>query len=200
MTDPTPRTHRARLAVGLVVVALSLLATGRVASAHTDFDSSTPTDGAVVDAPVAEVVVNFTNAAQPAGEGFELLDPTGSIRTPSAVDETDGTSFILTFDPPLLAGTYGLRWQVQAGDAHPIEGSFQFEVAESAPAASDPSATPSSSVTVPPMAGMDMDMDMDASAHASMSDGALEGFLATGSDTSDAAAVGRVGRAVTILG
>jgi copper transport protein len=201
MTDPIPRTHRARLAVGLVVVALSLLATGRVASAHTDFDSSTPTDGAVVDAPVAEVVVNFTNPARPVGEGFELLDPTGSIRTPSAVDETDGTSFILTFDPPLLAGTYGLRWQVQAGDAHPIDGSFQFEVAETAPAPSEADAAPSSSVVAgAPMTDMDSDMDMDASAHATMSDGALEGFLATGSDTSGAAAVGRVGRTVTILG
>ena len=169
-----------------------MVAMGGVVSAHTDFVSSTPTDGAVVDDPLSEVVVNFTNAAQPAGEGFELLDPTGAIRTPSVLDETDGTSFILTFDPPLQAGTYGLRWQVRAGDAHPISGSFQFEVTGSALATSDAGAVP----TTTPMAGM----DMDASAHASMADDALEDFLVTGSDTSDATAVGRVGRAVTILG
>lgn len=197
MTLSTPRLHRAHLAVGLVVTVLSMLAMGGVVSAHTDFVSSTPTDGAVVDAPLSEVVVNFTNAAQPAGEGFELLDPTGSIRRPSAVDETDGTSFVLAFDPPLQEGTYGLRWQVRAGDAHPISGSFQFEVAGPAPATSDAGAVPPSPVaTTTPMAGM----EMDASAHASMADDALEDFLATGSDTSDATVVGRVGRAVTILG
>lgn len=197
MTFAVPRVHRAHLAVGLVIVALSFLAIGRPALAHTDFESSTPTDAAVVDAPLSEVVVNFTKAAKPAGEGFELLDPTGSIRPPTAVDQTDGTSFVLTFDPPLPAGTYGLRWKVQAGDAHPIDGSFSFEVTGAVSAAPDTGTAPSSSVVAAaPMAGM----DMDTPEHASMSDGALEDFLAAGSDTSDAAAVGRFGRAVTILG
>jgi copper transport protein len=206
MMDAALRPRRAHIAVGLLLAALSLLANGRLAYAHTDFDSSTPTNGAVVVAPLAEVVLNFTNPAQPAGDGFELLDPTGSIRTPSAVDETDGTSFRLTFDPPLTAGTYGLRWQVQAGDAHPINGSFHFEVTESAPNTPDPGAAPSSSVVAsPPMSHTDMEMDMDAAAHASMSegsmtDGALHDFLTTGADTSDATAVGRVGRTMTILG
>lgn len=168
----------------------------------------------MVDSPLAEIVVNFTNPARPAGDGFELLDPTGSIRTPSAVDETDGTSFILSFDPPLAAGTYGLRWQVRAGDAHPIDGSFRFEIVETAPTASGADGAPASTDDTPtPVAETADDVDhtdMDASAHASMSDdptppeatadGALADFLATGSDTRDAATAGRVGRAVTMLG
>ena len=195
MTAATPLLRRARPVVGLILVVLTILVGGRTASAHTDFESSSPADGEVVEAPLSEVVVDFTNAARPAGEGFELLDPSGSIRIPSAVDETDGTSFVLTFDPPLSAGTYGLRWRVQAGDAHPMSGSFQFEV--TAAAASDATATTALPV---PMSGPMSGMEMDADAHAGMSDGALEEFLVSGTDMSDAAAVGRVGRAVTILG
>lgn len=199
MTAAASLIHRARPVVGLVLVVLAILVGGRTASAHTDFDSSSPADGAVADAPLSEVVVNFTNAAQPAGEGFELLDPSGSIRIPSAVDETDGTSFVLTFDPSLTAGTYGLRWQVQAGDAHPMSGSFQFEVTETAATTPAAAATPAPGVpTSESMSGMEMNAD----AHAAMSDGAgaLEDFLASGADSSDAVAVGRVGRGVTILG
>ena len=182
----------------------TLLGTGRAVSAHTDFDSSTPGDGEVVDAPLAEVVVNFTNPARPAGDGFELLDPSGTIRTPSVIDETDGRSFVLTFDPALPAGTYGLRWQVRAGDAHPIDGSFRFVVAGGAPGTAEEGGAPASPTVM--TAPVDhSQMDMDASAHASMADGstsqqALDDFLAAGSESRDGVAVGRFGRAVTILG
>src|SRR6056297_3616303 len=107
MTAATVLLGRARVAVALVIVALVSVGTGHLASAHTDFDSSSPDDGAVVDGPLGQVVVNFTNPARPAGEGFELLDPSGAVLAPSSIDETDGTSFVLTFEPPLEAGTYG---------------------------------------------------------------------------------------------
>ena len=128
--------------IAAVIAVFAVFATGQVASAHTDFDSSSPTEGAVVEGPLTEVVVNFTNPARPAGEGFELLDPRGDVRSPSSVDETDGTSFVLSFDPPLDSGTYGLRWSVQAGDAHPISGAFQFEVVAAQPPTAAPSVTP----------------------------------------------------------
>ena len=117
-------------------------------SAHTDFVASDPTDGAIVEGPLSSVTVEFTNPAVESGDGFELLEPDGTVRVPDSLDPTDGTSFVATFDPPLEAGAYGFRWDVQAGDAHPIQGSFQFTVAGPT-SATTPSTTPSDA-TVPP--------------------------------------------------
>lgn len=206
MRSTTSHGRVARLLVALVTVAIGIVGLAGVAAAHTDFDSSAPADGDVVDGPLDVVVLNFTNPAEPAGDGFELLGPDGTIRSPSSIDETDGTSFVLSFDPPLAAGTYGVRWSVRAGDAHPIEGSFRFEVTGTPDPAGGATAT-----TVAPASGAD-DMagmghtdgtagmeDMDAAAHAAMSDDPLEEFLAVGS-ADDAVPVGRSGRIATMLG
>lgn len=206
MTAGLAPSRRGRVAIALLVGALAAVGTGHVVSAHTDFDSSSPADGAVVEGPLDEVVVNFTNPARPAGDGFQLLDPTGAVVVPSSIDETDGMSFVLTFDPPLQAGTYGVRWSVQAGDAHPIEGSFRFDVTGTSvttvPVAADAVAPPTtvaaSSTTA---AAMDVDgMDMTDADHAAMSDDALDAFLAVGSGADSSIAVGRAGRTVSMLG
>lgn len=194
MTAAITRFRRARLAAALVIAALVSIGTGQAASAHTDFDSSSPTDGAVVDGPLVEVVVNFTNPARPAGDEFELLDPTGGVRTPSSIDETDGTSFVLTFDPPLEAGAYGLRWSVRAGDAHPIEGSFRFDVTGASPSTARAGALPPP--TTPESAGA---MAMSAADHAATSDDALDAFLDVGSSEGSSAAAGRAGRTLSML-
>ncbi len=206
MTAGSTPSRRARVAIALLVGALVAIGSGQVASAHTDFDSSSPADGAVVDGPLAEVMVNFTNPARPAGDGFQLLDPTGAVVLPSSIDETDGTSFVLTFDPPLQAGTYGLRWSVQAGDAHPIEGSFRFDVTGASPTTVPEAAelvAPPTTAAAPPTtaAAMNMDgMDMTDADHAAMSDDALEAFLAVDSGGDGSIAVGRAGRTVSMLG
>ena len=184
-----------------------------VASAHTDFESSTPSDGVTVEGPLSEIVIRFTNPAEPAGEGFELLEPSGAVRQPTAIDPTDGTEFVLTYDPPLDAGTYGLRWQVRAGDAHPIDGSFSFTVDVPVPATTLPTnttappATTSPSTAIPPTTLAPTDVTPPTTeAVAPVSDttvppAALDEFLA-GDDSiaDDAAWVGRVGRTFTFLG
>lgn len=205
MTAGTTPSRRVRVAIALMIGAVVSIGTAQHASAHTDFDSSSPADGAVVDGPLTEVVVNFTNPARPAGDGFQLLDPTGAVMSPSSIDETDGTSFVLRFEPALEAGTYGLRWSVQAGDAHPIEGSFRFDVTgpspTTAPAATEAVAPPTTAVA-PPTTAAAMDVDgagMTDADRAAMSDDALEAFLAV--DTSDGSiALGRAGRTVSMLG
>lgn len=109
-------------------------------SAHTDFVASIPADGATVDGPLSSITIEFTNPAVESGDGFQLLEPDGTVRIPQAVDPTDGTTFVVSFDPALEAGTYGFRWEVQAGDAHPIQGSFQFTVGIPSASATSPSA------------------------------------------------------------
>jgi copper transport protein len=116
----------------LVLSASFLVFTATPAWAHTEFESSSPTDGASVDGPVDEVTLVFTTAAEPAGEAFRILDSAGNVRVPSSADSSDGRTWILQFEPPILEGSTGVRWTVKAPDAHPIEGAFSFTIEDKA--------------------------------------------------------------------
>lgn len=96
------------------------------ASAHTGFESSDPPDGATASTPVDEITLRFTGGAEPAGDGFQVLDPSGTPRQPDRMASPDGMTWVLSFDEPLAGGTVGVRWMVQAPDAHPIDGAFSF--------------------------------------------------------------------------
>ena len=110
------------------VAAAALAALVAPAAAHTGFESSDPADGAIVEAPVDTVTLVFTGAAEPTGSGFEALNPTGEIVTPTEATSDDGSTWKLHFDPPLGEGLVGLRWMVKAPDAHPIDGGFSFTI------------------------------------------------------------------------
>ncbi|MFW2336316.1 copper resistance CopC family protein, partial [Ilumatobacter sp.] len=217
MTVPSRPLRRVRRLVGGAVVAIvATLGTADGVSAHTDFESSIPADQSAVDGPLDEVIVNFTNPAIESGSGFELLDPDGNLRAPTSVDPTDGTRFVLRFDPPLSAGTYGMRWKVQAGDAHPIEGSFQFDVAQPTTTTAAPattSTTPAASAastatTIAPTTTLSTTFAPivdDSAASGGGADeiggaAALDEFLASTSDTENGQSVGRVGRSLTFGG
>lgn len=128
---------------GLAAVVLILLATVLSASpagAHTGFESSSPADGEVIDEPVSGITLTFTGDATPAGEGFVVLDPTGTIREPDDISTVDNRTWTLRFDEPLAGGDVGVRWMVAAPDAHPIDGSFSFTI--TAPVPEPPEPTP----------------------------------------------------------
>ncbi len=103
------------------------------AGAHTGFESSSPNDGDVVDEPVSEIALTFSGEATPSGEGFVVLDPTGTVREPDEITTADNLIWILRFDEPLAGGDVGVRWMVAAPDAHPIDGSFSFTVTAPVP-------------------------------------------------------------------
>lgn len=124
----------------LLSVGIGLAPAGH-ASAHTDFESSNPTDGDVVDSPLSQITIAFTNPAEEAGDGFQVFDGKGAVRTPDTIEVVDGRIFVLGFDPPVTPGEIGVRWQVRAGDAHPIDGSFTFTL-NAPPATSPPTTAP----------------------------------------------------------
>lgn len=130
-----PPVRRLLVLCGVAVLALASLA--NPAGAHTGFDSSSPRDGDALDSPVEEMTLTFTGPAEPAGDGFEVLDASGELRRPTRQSSPDGTTWVLEFDPPLGPGEVGVRWMVRAPDAHPIDGSFSFEVAAPPPSSSD---------------------------------------------------------------
>lgn len=129
MSAVTPLGRIARCLLLAVLLGLAVVVWApSTAWAHTEFDSSDPADGQTVAGSVDSVTVTFTDPASPSGEGFVLLDASGTAVAPAAVETTDGVSFLLVFEPPLGPGEYGVRWEVQAGDAHPIDGTFRFTV------------------------------------------------------------------------
>ncbi len=113
------------------------------AAAHTAFESSDPADGDVVAAGTDTIRIDFTNEAEPVGEGFVVLDPELGVREPTAVEQPSTGAFVLSFDPPISAGQVGVRWTVRAPDAHPIEGAFRFTVDARGAATTAPAGDPS---------------------------------------------------------
>lgn len=193
MTNQPPVLRARRAFVALFAALLATLGWSSSVSAHTEFAGSAPVDGATVVGPLSTVTVEFTNPAVESGDGFALLEPDGTVRTPESVDATDGTAFVVTFDPPLDPGTYGFRWEVQAGDAHPIQGSFQFTVQGSAPAstaATIPEVATSSPAIAAPESTPSTTVPVD---HSTMS---MDEFLAD--DNAPDPLAGRVARTVTM--
>ena len=152
---------------GMIVALFGVVIGSGTVSAHTSFESSTPSNGAVLAEPVGEIRIAFTNPATEAGDGFVVLDPSGQVRAPSSVTTDDDRVFVLAFDPPLDGGTVGVRWSVRAGDAHPIEGSFSFIVGDATTAVAVPAAATSdddmSSMSAEEMAAMDEFLTVDQS-------------------------------------
>lgn len=139
--------RRTFVGTGTAIVLAMLLLSPSAASAHTDFASSTPADGSVLNSPVDEIIVTFTAPAELAGDGFALLSPNGEILQPPVERSEDGRTFTMAFEPPLTDGEYAVRWSVRAGDAHPIEGVFTFETTAPAP---EPEPEATTTTTQPP--------------------------------------------------
>ncbi|MFI8320359.1 MULTISPECIES: copper resistance CopC family protein [Streptomyces] len=135
----------ARTAARTLVVPLSavlLWAGAPAASAHTDLTSSTPADGATLDALPASIGLTFSDDMSQEYAKVALTAPDG---TPAGAGEprVDGKSASLAVKPGLPSGKYTVGYRVVSADGHPVSGSYSFTVREAAPAA--PSPMPSSS-------------------------------------------------------
>ena len=78
-----------RTAIAFVLTLASLWMAAPAALAHTSFESSNPVDGTTLDAPLSKITLVFSGKAQPAGEGFVVLDPSGGLRSPDRVTSRD---------------------------------------------------------------------------------------------------------------
>ncbi|MCX5270075.1 copper resistance CopC family protein [Streptomyces virginiae] len=134
----------ARAAARTLVVPLSaalLWAGAPAASAHTDLTSSTPADGATLDALPLSIGLTFSDDMSQEYAKVALTAPDG---TPAGTGEprVDGKSASLAVKPGLPSGRYTVGYRVVSADGHPVSGSYSFTVRAAAPAA--PSPTPSS--------------------------------------------------------
>lgn len=182
--------HLTRVLGALAMAVVVLLAGTGIASAHTGFEASTPADQAVIDSPVSEITLVFSGEAEPAGDGFVILDAKGVQRSPDTTSSADNLTWVLGFDEPLAGGDIGVRWMVQAPDAHPIDGSFSFTVTAALPAEPDVAANPIPAPSTPaPAAPLPSDST------------ALAEFLDTGDvKASGASATSTIGRLLGLVG
>ena len=157
--------------------------------------------GASFDQPVDTITLIFTGEAEPTGTGFQVLDPTGELREPIEATSPDGSTWVLRFDPPLAGGTIGVRWTVRAPDAHPIGGSFSFDVT-AAPALPDTALVSGGVPSASAQGGPDADAELtQASPIGSASAAGLEDFLDASEDpTAIPRRLGAAARVVTLFG
>jgi copper transport protein len=197
-----PRSSRiGASAVALLFAALVALLSPGTAHAHTGFESSTPADGSTVGEPVEVLTISFTGEANPVGEEFVALTPAGVIQVPVSVETADQRLFTIRFDPPLAGGQVGIRWNVQAADAHPIEGAFSFTVNAPTPTpttipATTVAAAPVDDVSDPPASALPADAAGDAAVPETVS---LDEFLTVDNST-PGETTATLGRLVTFLG
>lgn len=122
---------RSRLrTMALMTFGLSL-AMAAPASAHNEFVSSSPADGAVLEQSPAQWLVTFTKDVPLDSASGEIVGPDGSITTlstPSYGASQTEISFAL---PPALSGVHTARWRLVSVDGHVISGRATFTVGAS---------------------------------------------------------------------
>ena len=123
-----------RLLTVLAIAFAGVFAAVSPASAHNVLVSSTPSDGATVDAGVIAIELTFEEAVMntPDGAGTEIsvmgpAEATPAEMTDGCVDTFNGSVISDSVDID-LPGTYNVTWRTVSDDGHPIEGTFAFSV------------------------------------------------------------------------
>lgn len=136
---------RARVLGVLAPLLVLLVWVAAPAAAHDRLVTSTPTDGATLEAVPTEVVLEMSATALELGTEVQVLDVAGTNVTSGPATIAD--RFVTVPVGELTAGEYTVVWRVVSSDGHPIDGTFAFTVPEittTTPAAPESSGSPSS--------------------------------------------------------
>jgi len=139
--------------MALLLTLPALAPAAGVALGHSELESSTPADGAVLAAAPAEISGAFSEAVDPARSAMELRGPDGAVLAKGGVpDGGPATRMTIAGLPALAPGAYEVRWTTVTPDDDGVErGTFAFRVAEASPPPT-PSTTPTSPSTAAPAA------------------------------------------------
>ena len=135
---------RTRLIFAVAAAVVTAIATAAPVAAHTELIEASPGPGAVLEAAPSHVMLVFDNAVQPANDAIVVSASDGS-RVSGDDLIVDPSNVLMVSLRPLAAGTYAVSYRVVAEDSHVVEGTYQFSVAPSAPAPTQPEITPVSS-------------------------------------------------------
>ena len=116
--------------VGTIVLAVSW---PESLAAHTELESSQPSDGDLVSQSISQISLTFSSPVEPVSNGMIIFDERGVEHEPVAVDSVDGKTWTMSYEAPLPDGRYEVYWRVASADGHFIEGAFAFTVAVQEP-------------------------------------------------------------------
>lgn len=116
--------------VGTIVLAISW---PESLAAHTELESSQPSDGDFVSQSISQISLTFSRPVEPVSNGMIAFDERGVEHQPVAVDSVDGKTWTMSYEAPLPDGRYEVYWRVTSADGHFIEGAFAFTVAVQEP-------------------------------------------------------------------
>jgi len=140
-----------RLAAGVTVAAVAILASAVPASAHDQLISSTPSDGAELDAAPESITLTFSGQLLILDESMSgavvlVVDDSGRDWATGEA-EVRGDTVIAAVDPAMPVAGYQVRWQVVSEDGHPISGVIPFTIGDAAPMKTSSASPPASDVT-----------------------------------------------------
>lgn len=117
----------------LTIFALSLLLLGFAAAAYAHFKvaKTEPADGAVVDRPVRDLRVWFSQEPDVALSKLELHGPSGEMQVQGVhtMGEKDLMGSVVGTMPD---GEYTAKWQAAGDDGHVLKGEWKFTVKRAA--------------------------------------------------------------------
>jgi methionine-rich copper-binding protein CopC len=149
-----PRTHGPR-AVPFLLGAILALALPMVATAHSELEKASPTDGSIVTTGTPdEIVLTFSETLNKTRSSIILLGADGAQLAKAGVDPADDTVMRLT-PPTLGAGAYEVDWTSVALDGDLLRGKVHFTIAIATPPDTPPpSSTPSAIASLTPTASL----------------------------------------------
>ncbi|MDQ0316294.1 copper resistance CopC family protein [Amorphus orientalis] len=113
-------------ALGAFAAAAMSVAVLSGASAHSKKETTTPPDGAVLEAAPQSIGMSFDKPMR-----ITLIRLTGADGESHDLERTDDMAPVREFEATpgdLAPGTYTVDWRGLSDDGHPMEGSFSFEI------------------------------------------------------------------------
>jgi len=135
---PSVRAALASVAAGAVV---ALACSSGNAFAHAQLESISPSNGEIVSAPPAEVVLTFNEPVSLTGGDARVFHDEATLVSSAPVQS--GVTITIPLSADLADGTYTIAFEVVSTDSHRISGASVFHVGA---ASSDGSICPASAV------------------------------------------------------
>lgn len=129
-----------RIAATLVAVFGMVLFAPAAASAHSELESSSPSDGESVPAAPTVVILTFSAAVEPQFAQIAVTsDDDSSVTTGEAVVDGDRVDQAVRIT---AGGTYTISYRIVSADGHPVQGQLSFVYRAPAPTAVPGAAQP----------------------------------------------------------
>lgn len=125
----TTTKRRSGVLAALVALVWALVGVGVVtpASAHTELESASPANGAVLASSPKTARLVFSEKVTPVATGIGLRSSDGSKIPTGEAYRTAGT-VVVPIEATLAAGGYLLSYKVVSADGHPVAGTIAFRV------------------------------------------------------------------------